>query len=81
MIHFLKEERGQACRVVLAPKGEGFSLLLSFKGQVAAKGGGFTSLLVHGSIQAGYVSIGCSFLENRLAIFSDFPVLRCLKKT
>ena len=81
LIHFQKEERGQACRVVLAPKGEGFSLLLSFKGQAAAKGGGFTSFLVHGSVQTGCVSIGGVFLENRLPIFSDFPVLRCLKET
>ena len=37
--------------------------------------------LVHGSIQAGCVSTGCGFLENRLAVFSDFPVLGCLKET
>ena len=31
--HFPREERGQMHRVVLTPKGEGLSLLLSFKGQ------------------------------------------------
>ena len=32
-ILFPKEERGQMHRVLLIPKGEGLSLLLSFKGQ------------------------------------------------
>ena len=68
-------------RVVLALKGRGLSLLLSFKGQGAGKGGGFTSILVHSSIRAGCVSKGCGFSENRLAVFSNFPVLGCLKET
>ena len=80
-IHFPREERGQTQRVALTLKGGVLSLLLSFKGQDAGKGGGFMSLLVHSSTQAGCVSIGCGFLENRLAVFSNFPVLGCLKET
>ena len=40
---------------------------------------GFMSDLVHSSIQAGCFSIGCDFLENRLIVFRNFPVLGCLK--
>ena len=80
-IHFPREERGQMHRVASAPKCVGVSLLLGFKGQVAGKSGGFMSVLVLSSTRAGCVSIGRGFLENRLAVFSNLPVLGCLKET
>ena len=74
-IHFPREERGQTHRVASAPKGGGLSLLLGFTRQGAGKGGGFMSILVHSSTQAGCVSVGCGFSENRLAVFSNFQFL------
>ena len=68
-------------RAALAPKGGGLSLLLGFTGQGAGRGSGLMSTLVHSSTWAGCVSIGCVFLQNRLAVFSNFPVLGCLKET
>lgn len=78
-IPFPREERDETHRVAFALK-EGFESCIELQRAKCRKRGGFISILVHSSTQPCCVSIACRFLENRLAVFSNFLVHECLKE-
>ena len=78
-IHFSREEMGQTHGVGVDTEGFEFESFTEFQRARYGERGGFMSDLAHSSIQAGCFSIGCDFLENRLTVFRNFPILGCLK--
>ena len=77
-IHFPREEMGPTHGVGVDTEGLEFESFTEFQRARCGERGGFMSDLAHSSIQAGCFSIGCDFLENRLTVFRNFPVLGCL---